>query len=615
MADAWRAMQLATPNRLLNRVRIAVLDTGFQRVTDLRSYVEIDDPIDEDGRPWRTAAGRFLCGGGSCPFHGLGVALTVGAAADNHQGVAGSAGPVIDLITIRRGAPDSFYGWINAAINSTVGLFAAPIVNMSFSGAIDSIPSLLLIPIMDPFFLAARASGHLIFASAGNCGSAAANCGTFDIDSTGLVGEEGTYIYPCESPGVFCVGGLAWNARTRHPSSSFGSRFGTQGDSVDLFGPFTVWNADDATDLTRVTMVSGTSVATPFVAGVAGLVMAANPALNTDATDLLLRATANRGAPGEAPAWVNAFAAVTLALGGAPPDNFPPSLEILSPTTGVVDTNRPVSFVAAAADLEGGVNITWRFPDGQEATGPSPTHVFAVASDAEVMATATDEVGATTSRTICLRVANPPPAPEIRVPIPGQRVLAGTVMLNGYADDRNEGSGPGAGQVPSGSLSWRSDPPEVSANGAEAAVMLTPGPKRIFLDAVDREGASATTSIDIQVVTSPDEATRLVQIVEPTPGTLVSGPHLGVQVPLRAIGNFAEPVTYVWTAEWTDVGAHHAVEIARGTLDTVWIPATSGFSNTGGAHRPVALRVQATTEDGPLGPPSTVSIQIGNNPE
>ena len=204
VGDAWRAMQLA--GVLGNRVSVAVLDSGFQRMPDL-NFELMENPL-RDLSP--RAINPFICGDGNpCPWHGTNVVSALAGLADNGRGAAGSAGPVARVLAIERGGPDFFFGIANALINSVRALFAGQrVVNMSFSGSIDAVPSLLVIPVVDPLFAAARVAGTLVVASAGNAG--------IDIDAPGVVGE-GVYTIPCESPGVMCVGGLDWNSRLVHP--------------------------------------------------------------------------------------------------------------------------------------------------------------------------------------------------------------------------------------------------------------------------------------------------------------------------------------------------------------------------------------------------------------
>jgi hypothetical protein len=100
---------------------------------------------------------------------------------------------------------------------------------------------------------------------------------------------------------------------------------------VDIYGPYTVFVSDDpGTTLpggvaTASQSVSGTSFSSPFAAGVASLIIAANPALTADQVERILMESAHRGAPGQVPLWPDAHAAVCRALvGGCPPEVVTP---------------------------------------------------------------------------------------------------------------------------------------------------------------------------------------------------------------------------------------------------------------------------------------------------
>jgi len=555
------------------------------------------------------AINPFMCSDGNpCPWHGTNVVSALAGLADNGRGAAGSAGPVARVLAIERGGPDFFFGIANALINSVRALFAGQrVVNMSFSGSIDAVPSLLVIPVVDPLFAAARVAGTLVVASAGNAGT--------DVDAPGVVGE-GVYTIPCESPGVMCVGGLAPNSRLIDPRLNFGSAFGTQADSVDVFGPFTVWAEEDPSDLpfTGAKMVSGTSVASPFVAGVAALIAAANPSLTVGQIESVLLRTMNRGMAGEAPAWVNAFAAVTSVLGGAPPDNFPPTISIMRPRDGTaVDAGRPVALIAAAADREGLVRVEWSLPDGSRPSGPSVSHVFVARGESTVIARVTDSGGSTASAQVTVQVINPPPAPEIQWPRDGDRILAGSRMtLRGVALDRNEGPAEYEGSLAGGALVWRDDRAEVSGTGeALPAVLAIPGWHRITLTATDVFGASASVTVSVEVVTDPSLVTHSVAILSPVNRATIVGDATTLRMRMQAVSSVPAGASYVWYADWVDgAGAVHTEEIGRNTLDFAWTP---GSVVSGSGYFEVAIRLVAEAAGAPS-VTSRVRITVGFPP-
>jgi PKD repeat protein len=81
-------------------------------------------------------------------------------------------------------------------------------------------------------------------------------------------------------------------------------------------------------------------------------------------------------------------------------------------------TGEPVSFKGVATDIYPGLGFIWKWGDGTESAGPTPTHVYAAAGSYEVTMTAKDELtgSTTTPVTHAIAVGNPvpvttPPAP------------------------------------------------------------------------------------------------------------------------------------------------------------------------------------------------------------
>ncbi len=78
--------------------------------------------------------------------------------------------------------------------------------------------------------------------------------------------------YPAAYPGVLAVGATQ-PTDERAPFSNFGPHIGVAAPGVDVLS--TVWNDGYAT-------MSGTSMASPHVAGVAALILSMNPALTAN---------------------------------------------------------------------------------------------------------------------------------------------------------------------------------------------------------------------------------------------------------------------------------------------------------------------------------------------
>jgi subtilisin family serine protease len=236
---------------------------------------------------------------------------------DNAFGVAGPAGPVGELLAVQ--ASNDFDGMLRT-LSSLVGAVtdsSVKIINISGAFELDlgwdiavkasclgSCPAPS--EIASAFATAVSASGKLIFAAAGNQGK--------DVDNGGDIIEGSTHI-PCELRTVICVGGMRHDSTQRDPNSNFGSK--RDEDSVDIYGPFWVWAGPDPDNTAnQARLIAGTSFSSPFVAGVAALVWAANPSLSAGQVWAILRDTAHVGGVGVSgfERRVNAFAAVSRAL-------------------------------------------------------------------------------------------------------------------------------------------------------------------------------------------------------------------------------------------------------------------------------------------------------------
>lgn len=446
VASAWSLLE--DSDRLDNRVDIMIADGGFYPHDDfpedseiLRGSWNVDNPND--------------CGGNACPDHGTNVTAAAMGVANNGYGAAGAAGFTGNLQavhlreTLWRAMP---------SILRRVRDHRPAVLNMSFKTQ-TSTANLALKNHFDNMMLAIGQYNTLIFASAGNEGA--------DIDRKqcgpgGNTCWEKYDYYPCESRNVICVGGLDWNSYYKHGNSNWGSQNGTR--TVDIYCPYTVYVSDGNDGVKRS---NGTSISSPFCAGIAALIKAAKPSLDADEIWEIMRNTAHdHGVMNFTPyngtrLRANALKAVTVALDSS---GTPPNLRILKP-----DNNSNfgrgdfISLQAETFDIHDGgpVEVQWSSDrdgvlgvDSPGATGRTVTGL----SDGEhrITATAKDNSGRTTEATIQVDITNEPAMAAILAPtadtifFPHQQI-----RMIGQAYDPDGGNGGHGNYLTRQQIEWR----------------------------------------------------------------------------------------------------------------------------------------------------------------
>lgn len=263
-------------------VKLCIVDTGLSRThEDIGHYVGGRDFVSSDSDP-EDANG-----------HGTHVASIAAALADNARGIAGAAQASL-LVARALDADGSGYMSHVASAMRWCADQGAAVVSMSLSGG----PSAVLHDAVE--YAAAR--GALVVAAAGNDGC---------DDCVG---------YPAAYPEVVAVGCTMSGGNL----CSFSSR----GPQVDIAAPGYAILGASATDDDGYVLMSGTSMSTPLVSGVAALVKSREPTLTASALrERLLSTARDRGATGADDAYgrgeVDAYAALATSAPAPEPEPAP----------------------------------------------------------------------------------------------------------------------------------------------------------------------------------------------------------------------------------------------------------------------------------------------------
>jgi subtilisin family serine protease len=163
------------------------------------------------------------------------------------------------------------------------------------------------------------------------------------------------------------------------------------GDCVDWFAPGAGITSAWHTSTSATNTISGTSMATPHVAGAAALYLQANSgATPQQVRDALYEAT-TKGIVTNSRTANNHLLFTLFDGGGSTPVNQPPNA-----TFTYACSDLTCSFADTSTDADGTiVSRSWDFDDGARSTATTPSHTFAAAGSYTVRLTVTDDDGAT----------------------------------------------------------------------------------------------------------------------------------------------------------------------------------------------------------------------------
>jgi serine protease len=452
VGPAWQL--LASVGRMpANSVRILINDGGFYDNPDFPDVKVLRKA------QWGDSNGMKCTGGALCPWHGSQVTMTAMGKLDNGYGVAGPAGPVAELVAVQ--ASTDSYKRVKT-LRDMVDEHRPDIVNMSYGTGVTAFRGIA----EDTYnrnYEKMTDRGALLVAAAGNDG--------LDVDSRACIGKhcyETLLLVPCESVHVLCIGGTKSKDTWKADSSNFGSRPGTK--SVQLYAPYCVRVLADPGDpyYEEETKTScGTSFSSPFVAGIAGLLKAAEPGLSPGSLRDVLLETAHEGGvhfehviPASGQLRVNALAAVERVLGVTP---APPTVRIDDPTEGsTFPLDHWFELEATATSFAGGrLPVRWHSSlDGDLGTSDLSGDIDVPQlseGDHVLTASATDLAGQTSEHWSVISVHDTPPTVKIGGALDGTSFYEGAAIgLFGMTQDLEH-----YGPLPDDQVRW-----EVRRNGS-----------------------------------------------------------------------------------------------------------------------------------------------------
>lgn len=528
-AEAVRVVGAA--GRLSNTVRVMIADAGFFPNEDYPPYDIVnglrgDNPVGcGDGPPEP---------GDNCATHGTHVTLTGFGRNDNGFGTFGPGGEVSNLLLLQSPSLD-FSGFVFYLADGIRAFAANPpdIVNISASESIPGGWCFLACEPLDLLIGVLRANGIVVVAAAGN--------DSYDVDATDrfcfivCVEFEEAAVIPCELDGVVCVGASTAFQKFRTGYSNFGTS-GGDGNSVDIYAPGNLYSvnalsADEANAMPDddLQIVTGTSFAAPFTAGVLALTMAANPARTSIQAENCILSTAFRPFAGQ-PAFlsINALGAVSCAMGGSHP-----FVDVVAPLDGrtFIRGAETLELVANADDYEQGTALTIQWTsslDGNIASsGPgAPVGGSLINRDLgnhQICARVIDASARNATDCVDIVVQTSPPSASILQPASFSRFFeSSSINLSASASDLD-------GPDPSGTaVQWYLYP----SGGPRGAVVATglnatlaggsraPGTYTLELRVTDSDGAVTERFRTIYIDPDPANLPPVITITAPAPGEI-----------------------------------------------------------------------------------------------
>lgn len=217
------------------------------------------------------------------------------------------------------------------------------------------------------------------------------------------------------------------------------SSFSNHGSCVDIFAPGSSITSSDADSNTDTAVLSGTSMASPHVAGVAALYLAANPNAAADEVfDQVLALGVSNKLSGINSGSPNLLLqnSVTAGDGGGDTGGGNPPVDNVPVARISVDCDNLSCTAngASSSDDNGISGYSWNFGDGQSASGSNVSHTYANDGTYTIRLTVTDTANQTSTAEQAVTISAPGSGPcPTCSQISGNLSNGQTVYTNSFA--------------------------------------------------------------------------------------------------------------------------------------------------------------------------------------
>lgn len=312
-----------------------------------------------------------------CNGHGTHVAGTVGGSI---YGVAKSVR--LYAVRVLNCAGSGTWAGVIAGVDYVTGNHVKPAVaNMSLGGGANSA--------LDQAVNNSVAAGVTYAVAAGNSNANACNYS------------------PARAANAITVGATV--------SSDARASYSNYGSCVNIFAPgssiTSAWHSSN----TSINTISGTSMASPHVAGVAALYLQGSPSASPAAvaSAIMEASTKNKVTNSNS---TNNHLLYSLFGTTPPPTNQPPVANFTVSCSGLT-----CNFTDTSTDDGSIVSRSWAFGDGATSTATNPSHTYSTGDTYTVSLTVTDNGGLTgnTSKNVTVSAPAPPGDPSVSLTVSG----------------------------------------------------------------------------------------------------------------------------------------------------------------------------------------------------